>query len=576
MSVPFRPLDRGRPVPRASLVIATYQRTESVRELLAQLDHQTLPFDEFEVIVVDDGSTVPAAPTLAADAHPYELTVLTQANAGPAAARHRGILQARAAHIVILDDDMRIEPDFLAQHLAAHEGRGAHVVLGRLRPPAGERLELFDRYQLDSLDKLAARAAVDPAAVHGSDLYTGNVSFRRDDYLRVGGFDPAFRISEDAELGIRLELAGATFALSDAATSYHASDHTSVAKWMARSEEYGRADAAVSDKHPRLPSANPWRFIFLVNPVSRPVLLASAGVPGLMKPVAWLAMRLSQALAGLGLERVALAGTTFTYGMQYYRGLATVPEPEQGGTRLQRYLNHTDGPPLGFFGKCAKCLADIRADHRASRAADARYSVNARSGSLLGDAIQRIGFQMMVAYRIMRLQRAIGLGIFARITSRLIRHLYSADIHWDADLAPGVIIVHGTGLVISHAARVGPGCILFQHVTLGESIHPTTREIGGPLLEGDVHVGPGATILGPITVGRDTKIMASATLMTDVPPGSLVETPAPTVRVRSRQPHAADGAVLGAIGSVPAEPEGVTLHPEPQATAPARDHHAHS
>lgn len=515
-----------------SVIIATYQRNESVLELLGQLAGQTLARDTFEVIVIDDGSAIPAAPVLEAAALPMRLTVLTQSNAGPAAARHRGILSAVGSLIVIIDDDMRVLPDFLASHLAAHAGRGHHVVLGRLRAQPGASLELFDRLHLDLLDKLARDFAADPKALRGSSLYTGNVSFRREEYLHIGGFDPAFRISEDAELGIRLQESGATFALSDEAQSFHASDHTSVRKWMTRSVAYGRTDASVSDKHPRIPTANPWRFLYLVNPVSRPVLLTSALAPSLTAPIAWLAMWASQACAAVGLERVALAGTTFTFGIQYFRGLGTAPEPETGPTRLQRYLNTDEDARLGFFGKFARCWADIKADHQAARSADARYATTERKGSLIGDAIQRIGFQMMIAYRVMRLFRALRLGIFAKLTSRLIRHLYAADIHWDAQLAPGVLIVHGVGLVVSHAAKVGPGCILFQNVTLGESIHPTRREIGGPTLEADVHVGPGATLLGPIVLGRGSKVSAGALVMQDVPQNSVVETASSVIRSR--------------------------------------------
>ena len=184
-----------------SVVVATYQRNESVLELLGQLAGQTLATSEFEVIIVDDGSAIPAAPVLEAAGLPIRLTVLAQKNAGPAAARHRGIVSAVGALIIIIDDDMRVLPDFLAAHLAAHEGRAHHVVLGRLRAQPGAPLELFDRLHLDLLDKLARRFAADPKSLRGSSVYTGNVSFRREEYLRIGGFDPAFRISEDAELG---------------------------------------------------------------------------------------------------------------------------------------------------------------------------------------------------------------------------------------------------------------------------------------------------------------------------------------------------------------------------------------
>ncbi len=176
----------------------------------------------------------------------------------------------------------------------------------------------------------------------------------------------------------------------------------------------------------------------------------------------------------------------------------------------------------------------VRADHVALASADERYAPGAdrSSGSLAGAFVRRIGFQMMVAYRVMRLCRDAGFGLGARIASRWIRHLFGADIHWDAELAPGVIIVHGTGLVISHAARVGPGCILFQNVTLGVNIDMATRETGAPLLEANVHVGPGAVLLGPIVIGAGTKITANALLTRSVPPNSRVMTPEPVIHKR--------------------------------------------
>jgi serine acetyltransferase len=199
--------------------------------------------------------------------------------------------------------------------------------------------------------------------------------------------------------------------------------------------------------------------------------------------------------------------------------------------RLQR-LPQRDGP--GDRALIRALLADIRADQIALHRADEKYQTVARpASSLLADAVQRVGFQMMVAYRIMRALRQRRVVFLAKVMSRVIRHLYAADIHWDAELAPGVIIVHGMGIAISHGARVGAGCVLFQNVTLGESIDPVTRLVGAPTLEGDVHVGPGASLLGPIVIGPGTKITASALLMQSVPAGSLVQTPRAEVRPRN-------------------------------------------
>jgi serine O-acetyltransferase len=179
-------------------------------------------------------------------------------------------------------------------------------------------------------------------------------------------------------------------------------------------------------------------------------------------------------------------------------------------------------------------VAAVRTDHAAMRAHDERYAgPEGRGAGLVRDLVVRIGFQMMFAYRVMRLAAALGIPLAPQIVSRLIRHLYGADIHWDAELAPGVTIVHGMGMCINGSARVGAGAILFQNVTLGLSIHPETRAIGAPELGRDVHVAPGATLVGPISIGAGSKIAAGCLVTVSVPPGSLVQAALPDVRPRS-------------------------------------------
>jgi serine acetyltransferase/GT2 family glycosyltransferase len=538
--------------PEVSVIVATYNRGASAARLLRLLAEQTLAPERFEVVVVDDGSTPPAREALGAlltpGGVPYRLRLVEQANGGPAAARHTAIAHATAPLLVIVDDDMRVGPDFLAQHLAAHPPGSRRVALGRLRAEPGVRLRLHEQAPLATGDALFDAVARGAQRVRGTNLYTGNVSLPRADYEAVGGFDRSFRLSEDAELGVRLERAGVAFGLAPDAVSWHASDHASLAGWMRRSHAYGAADARVAAKHPDVPDADPWRFLFLVNPVSRPLLLLAALAPGAMRPVAWAAARVGMALDALRARPVALAAITLAYGVQYFRGV----REQAGGRRaalggLRRHLNAARAEALPPVGRVLKCAADVCEDHDAIRRTDAKYKAAPKPARLLPDLVQKIGFQMMVAYRVMRLLRDLRLTLLAKIASRAIRHLYAAELHWDAELAPGVVLVHGTGLVVGHAARVGPGCILFQHVTLGESVHPERREVGTPTLEPDVHVGPGATLLGPITVGRESKVAANAVLMRDVPARSLVEPAGVVVRPR-RAP--------GAFPATPAEGEG--------------------
>ena len=184
-------------------------------------------------------------------------------------------------------------------------------------------------------------------------------------------------------------------------------------------------------------------------------------------------------------------------------------------------------------------IAAVRADHAALGDHDERYAGRRGRRSPSRDFVVRIGFQMMVAYRSMRLCAALGVPLAPRIISRLMRHLYGADIHWQAELEPGVTLVHGMGLCISGSARVGAGAILFQGVTLGESIDPQTRLAGAPRLGPDVHVGPGATLVGPISVGAGSKIAAGCVVTRSIPAGSLVQSGPPMVSPRRAPGHEA-------------------------------------
>ena len=307
--------------PRVSVVVATYDRPASIERLVRQLAAQEMAPDAFEIVVVDDGSAAPVAPALQRLSLPCALVVLTQPNAGAARARDRGIQAARGDLVVVLDDDMQVAGDFLTHHVSAHPAGTRRAVLGRLRLDPARAFPLFERHHARVLDCLASEILAGRWELEGANIYTGNVSFRRQDYLAVGGFDPTLRRSEDAELGIRLEKAGVALCFSEPASALHTSDHTSVRAWMQRAFEYGVWDLRIGRKHPDVVAASPWRFLFRVSPISRPLLLASVTAPWLSRRLARLAMAVALGLDRLGSERLALAGATFVYGLEYFRGV---------------------------------------------------------------------------------------------------------------------------------------------------------------------------------------------------------------------------------------------------------------
>ncbi len=303
-----------------TVVVATYNRGRLLSALLQDLAAQDLPPGTFDVILVDDGSKVPVRPFVEAMKLPYALELVEQANAGQAAARDRGIRMARGRVIVIVDDDMRLAPDFLAEHLRAHAA-GADVVMGLIVPPPDAKLPLFEKFHADQLVRFARDAASGKRPVRGVNLATGNVSFYRDDYVAVGGFDRTLKRSEDRELGIRLEKAGKRLGVSEKAKSLHDSDHGSDRFWHQRSFDYGVYDLRISAKHPEEESANPFSYLWLVHPVSRPLLVLAMAAPRGAGLVARAAMGAAKGLDGLGFERTALRACTFVFGIEYFRGV---------------------------------------------------------------------------------------------------------------------------------------------------------------------------------------------------------------------------------------------------------------
>jgi serine acetyltransferase len=176
----------------------------------------------------------------------------------------------------------------------------------------------------------------------------------------------------------------------------------------------------------------------------------------------------------------------------------------------------------------------IKADYATQVDFDARYQGRpGETPSPVADMIKRVGLQVTAAYRVMRFFHEAGIPVAPQVASRLIRHAYGSDIHWKAEIDPGVMVVHGMGMAISPAARIGANVLIFQNVTLGSGVHPDTREVGAPTIEHDVHIGPGAVIIGPVTIGARSKIMANCVVMRSVPPDSLVEAPAMNVRPRN-------------------------------------------
>ncbi len=256
--------------PRISVVVCTHNGERVLPGVLAKLALQSLPASEFEVIVVDDGSTDRTAEL--ADAAGARLVRLEE-NAGLAAARNAGVSAARAPLVAFTDDDCEPDEGWLSTLLDAFsdpevDGIGGQVIPYSKNPRLRRYLEL--RNPLTPLSgnllrsqSLAFRLAFylrgtllgDHGLAPGSRLYSvvgANMAFRKALLVELDGFDEAFRFGgEEEDLCRRAHrrAAGVEIRYEPKASVVHhfAPDFGDVFR---RSRAYGRGNARASLKHP--------------------------------------------------------------------------------------------------------------------------------------------------------------------------------------------------------------------------------------------------------------------------------------------------------------------------------------
>lgn len=127
----------------------------------------------------------------------------------------------------------------------------------------------------------------------------------------------------------------------------------------------------------------------------------------------------------------------------------------------------------------------------------------------------------------------------ARCVSQWSRFWTGIEIHPGACLGHRLVIDHGMGIVIGETAEVGDDCLLYQGVTLGG----TGKDKGKrhPTIGSNVMIGSGAKVLGPFTVGDNSRIAANAVVLSEIPPNcTAVGVPARIARVAGKPVYYAD------------------------------------
>ncbi|MBH2042250.1 MAG: serine acetyltransferase [Comamonadaceae bacterium] len=150
------------------------------------------------------------------------------------------------------------------------------------------------------------------------------------------------------------------------------------------------------------------------------------------------------------------------------------------------------------------------------------------------------GILAMIHHRMAHRLYELGVPLLARIVAELAHGQTGIDIHPGASIGKGFFIDHGTGVVIGETAVIGERVRLYQAVTLGaksfptdDSGHPRKGLARHPVVEDEVVIYAGATVLGRVTLGRGATIGGNVWLTHDVAPGAHI--------TQARSLHEANG-----------------------------------
>jgi O-antigen biosynthesis protein len=225
--------------PRISVVVCSYNGETTIGRCLEALER--LDYPDYEVIVVDDGSTDRTSEI----ASRFDFRLIRTDNRGLSCARNTGIEAATGEIVAFTDDDAWPDPDWL-RHLAHAFASGDHAGIG------GPNLAPDDA---GLVENAVAHAPGGPVHVLVTDEIAEhipgcNMAFRRDALEAVGGFDPQFKVAgDDVDVCWRLQEEGRTIGFAPGAVVLHRRRRT-IRAYLGQQAAYGKAEALLERKWP--------------------------------------------------------------------------------------------------------------------------------------------------------------------------------------------------------------------------------------------------------------------------------------------------------------------------------------
>lgn len=229
-----------------SIIIPVYNRPDEVDELLQSLTRQT--FRDFEVLVVEDGSSVPCCDVVGKYNEQLLLRYFEKPNSGPGQTRNYGAERSQGEYLIILDSDCILPPDYLAAVEKELQTAPADAFGGPDR--AHESFSDIQKAINYSMTSFFTTGGIRGGKKKMDKFYprSFNMGVRREVYLKQGGFSK-MRFGEDIDFSIRIFKAGYRCRLFPDAWVYH-KRRTDLKKFFKQVHNSGIARINLYKKYP--------------------------------------------------------------------------------------------------------------------------------------------------------------------------------------------------------------------------------------------------------------------------------------------------------------------------------------
>ena len=208
---------------KVSVIVPAYNARKTISQCIEALLSQKYPRENYEVIVIDDGSADGTADAVKA----YPVKYMYQRNQGPATARNAGVREAQGEIILFTDSDCVPSDNWIAEMIKPFEDKEVVAVKGGYKTRQKSMVARFAQIEFEErFEMLKKTESIDMV-----DTYSAG--YRKEIFLQMGGFDPYFPVAnnEDTELSYRMSKLGYKMVFNPDAIVYHLNHPSSIRRY---------------------------------------------------------------------------------------------------------------------------------------------------------------------------------------------------------------------------------------------------------------------------------------------------------------------------------------------------------